>query len=399
MPTEKLTKRVIDAAKPGQADVMIWDTEVKGFGFRLTPKGTKSFVFLYRGPDGKQRKPTIGRFGVMTVEQARERAREMAYHVTLGRDPSLERQRERSAPTIAELCERFLEDHVRPKNKPKTVKEAEGIIRNIVIPKLGRLRVADVSRGDIAKFHSAMKKTPYLANRCLALMSKMLNLAEVWELRPDGTNPCRRIEKFPEKARDRYLSREEVGRLNDVLDRYEPATPHMVAAIRLLLLTGARSNEIKTLKWSYIDLDNGRINLPDTKTGKRSIPISEPVRRVLQVIPRVPGSPWVIAGRQPDAHVQDLQKFWQRVREEAGLQEVRIHDLRHTFASFGLAANLSLRIVGDLLGHSQPATTARYAHIADKFQQENAGKVANAIAATMEINRPERTARDVALEG
>lgn len=383
MPKAKLTKRIIDAAKPGTTDLMIWDIEVRGFGFKLTPKGHRSFVYIYRGPDGKQRKPTIGRYGILTVEQARDEARKLAFQVQQGRDPSLERQLERTALTLSDLCDRYLEDHCRPKNKPRTVEESEGMIAKYIKPNMGSLRVKDVSGAHIAKFHSSFKEKKTTANRCVSVLSKMMNLAEMWELRPRNSNPCKWIERYPEVRRERFLSSVEIARLNRALDQHEPASPFMVAAVRLLLLTGARSSEIKTLKWSYIDLEHRRINLPDTKTGKRSIPITDPVHRVLAAIPRMPGSPWVIAGRTPDTHVQDFQKFWQRVRKAAKLEDVRIHDLRHTFASFALAENMSLKGVGDLLGHSQAATTARYAHIVDSFQRENANKVASVLDAAL----------------
>lgn len=386
MPTEKLTKRVIDAAKPTATDLMIWDTEVRGFGFKLTPTGHRSFVYMYRGPDGKQRKPTIGRYGDLTVDQAREQARKLAYQVSTGRDPSLERQQKRSAPKLSELCERFLEEHVRPKNGAKTAKDTEAIIRRIVVPKLGNFRVEDLTRADVAKFHGSLQKTPYLGNRCLAMLSKMLNLAEVWGLRPEGTNPCRRVEKFPEEPKNRYLSGDEVGRLAEVLDRHESSSPYLVAAIRLLLLTGLRQSEVRTLQWSFIDLDAGRIHLPKTKTGQHAIPITAPVHATLMAIPRVSGNPWVIVGRGPDAPHQDMQPFWQKVRREAGLEDVRLHDLRHSFASFALAGGTSLAVIGKLMGHKNQSTTARYAHLSDDVVRVGAAKTADHIGSLLSQN-------------
>lgn len=386
MPTEKLTKRVIDAAKPTTTDLMIWDTEVKGFGFKLTPSGHRSFVYLYRGPDGKQRKPTLGRFGSLTVDQAREQARKLAYQVSTGRDPSLERQQKRSAPKVSELCDRFLEEHVRPKNKEKSANNTEGIIRNKIIPQLGNFRVEDLKRADISKFHSSLHETPYLANRCLACLSKMLNLAEVWGLRPEGTNPCRRVEKFPEEPKNRYLSGDEVGRLAEVLARHESKSPYLVAAIRLLILTGLRQSEVRTLQWSFIDLDAGRIHLPETKTGQHAIPITDQVRATLATIPRVSGNPWVIVGRGPDAPHQDMQPFWQKVRREAGLDDVRLHDLRHSFASFALAGGTSLAVIGKLMGHKNQSTTARYAHLADDVVRVGAAKTADHIGSLLSQN-------------
>lgn len=386
MPTEKLTKRVIDAAKPTATDLMIWDTEVRGFGFKITPTGHRSFVYMYRGPDGKQRKPTIGRYGDLTVDQAREQARNLAHQVRTGRDPSLERQQKRAALKLSELCERFLDEHVRPKNSPKTAKDTEAIIRRIVVPKLGNLRVEDLTRADAAKFHGSLHKTPYLGNRCLAMLSKMMNLAEVWGLRPEGTNPCRRVEKFPEEPKNRYLSGDEVGRLAEVLDRHESSSPYLVAAIRLLLLTGLRQSEVRTLQWSFIDLDAGRIHLPKTKTGQHAIPITAPVRATLAAIPRVSGNPWVIVGRSPNAPHQDMQPFWQKVRREAGLEDVRIHDLRHSFASFALAGGTSLAVIGKLMGHKNQSTTARYAHLSDDVVRVGAAKTADHIGSLLSQN-------------
>jgi integrase len=260
------------------------------------------------------------------------------------------------------LAKRFDEQHISLRIKASTAKEYRRSLEKFILPKLGAMLVSQVTRADIANFHHDLRHIPYQANRCLEIISKMFNLAELWGLRPDGSNPRRLIQKYPEVKRERFLSLDEIKRLGSVLREIE--TPSAILAIRLLLYTGCRLNEIMTLKWEYVDLEAAILHLPDSKTGAKKVYLGKPAVKLLEEAPVIVGNPWVITGALPGARLTDLQPFWQRVRARAVLEGVRIHDLRHTFASTAVAAGHSLPIIGKLLGHTQVQTTARYAHLA-----------------------------------
>ena len=254
----------------------------------------------------------------------------------------------------------------------------------IINPRIGKLRVSDVQRSDIATLHHAMRDTPYQANRTLAVLSKMFNLAELWEMRPDSSNPCRHVKRFKEEKRERFLSDIEYEHLGAALREIEQEgseTGSAIAAIRLLMLTGCRLSEIQKLRWEHVDLEQGKLRLPETKTGARVVHLGEPAVAVLRGIERRDEDPWVISGRKAGSHLTDLQHPWRRIRARAGLDDVRIHDLRHSFASGGLLVGEGLPMIGKLLGHTQVQTTARYAHLADDPVQAAANRIASRISA------------------
>lgn len=374
----KLVDRSVETLRALTETYVVWDSVVAGFGLRVTPSSKKVFFLKYRvegGGSGRQRKPTIGTFGIWSCEAARKQARLWVSEVQRGGDPARDRASSREAVSVDDLCDRFWNDHVVVHLKPRTQSEVAGLLRRFVRPNLKHFKVRDVSRDDVARLHNKMSSTPYQANRVLSTLSKMFNLAELWGMRPDGSNPCRHIHKFNERPRERFLAREEIAQLVEVLDRYEAKSPHFVGFLRLALLTGMRKSEIVTLKWSYIDFGAKRIDLPDSKTGKRSIPLSANAIEVLKKIPKVDGNPFVIAGRDEGQQSSGIQKFWQRIREEANLGRVRVHDLRHTFASVAAANGISLYFIGHLLGHRQVSTTQRYAHLAQETLQAAADSI------------------------
>jgi integrase len=213
----------------------------------------------------------------------------------------------------------------------------------------------------------------------------MFNVAEDWGLRPENSNPCRRIKKFKETPRERFLSPDELKRLGEALADADAKgeSPYVTAAIRLLLFTGARLNEILSLEWSHVDLKANLLRLPDSKTGAKTIALPAPAVEILSALPKQEGNPHVICGARDGAHLINLQKPWRRIRKAAGLEDVRLHDLRHSFASVAVAGGMSLPLIGSLLGHSQPATTQRYAHLADDPRRAAADAVASTIAASM----------------
>ena len=398
MPTGKLTIRGIKAIKaPSSGYTVTWDQELPGFGLRTTAAGVKSFVLAYRNSARRSRNLTIGRFGVLTLAQARRRARELLVQVAAGRDPVAEKESSKGL-TVAELAERYLEQHARSKKKPSSVKADEVNLKNHVLPNLGRLRVDAVSREDVGALHHKLRKTSGAANRVLALVSKMMNLSEKWGLRPDGTNPCRHVERFKERRRQRYLSESEIGRLGAALIQLEQEAGQdvkteklrarrirearsLAAAVRLLILTGARRSEIVGLRWDWVDFERGYLRLPDSKSDAKLIDLNAPALAVLESLDRC--SEYVIPGRNCDAPLVGFSKAWARVAKMAKLEDLRAHDLRHSFASVGAAGGYSLVTIGALLGHSQPATTARYAHLANSPARAASEAIGGRIAAAL----------------
>lgn len=343
------------------------------------PTGTKTYQVQYR-KGGRTRRASLGRHGNITAEQARNRAREVMGELSKGENPVEEIAQHRRAPTVSALAERFFEDHVKQRCKPSTQGEYRRAIDLFINPAIGSFKTVDVERRDIAELHHKFRDKPYQANRTLGVLSKMFNLAEIWGLRPDGSNPCRHVPKYREVKRERFLSQVELQRLGQVLSEVEQdgsETPYIVAAFRLLILTGCRLGEIQTLQWSFIT-DAG-MELPDTKTGARRIPLPQTARAILSALPRLSDNPYVIAGKIPGKHASDFQHPWRRIRKRAGLDDVRIHDLRHTYASNAVSSGMPIQMVGRLLGHSQIQTTMRYAHLADdpvnRAAEENAARL------------------------
>lgn len=362
----KITKRTVETAAPRDKEYYIWDEDIPGLGLRVLPSGRRQYIVQYRA-GRRSRRMSLGPSTVLTTEQARSRALAILADARSGKDPAADREARRDALLVKDLAERFDQQHISLRIKASTAKGYRRSLAKFILPKLGQMVITDVTRADVAKFHHDLRHIPYEANRCLEIISKMFNLAELWGLRPDGSNPRRLIQKYPEVKRERFLSLDEIKHLGDVLRVVEQEgreMPSAILAIRLLLYTGCRLSEIMTLQWDYVDLEERVLNLPDSKTGAKKVFLGKPARELLECAPRLPNNPWVITGIIPGCRLTDLQPFWQRVRARAGLSEVRIHDLRHTFASTAIAAGHSLPIIGKLLGHTQVQTTARYAHLA-----------------------------------
>jgi integrase len=384
----KITKRSVDALKVSAdgTETVLWDSELKGFGVRVQRGGAKSYVLHYRAGRGRGaplRKLTIGRHGSpWTPDNARGEARRLLGMVEGGADPAADKIARKEAPLIGELAGRFLAEHAEAKRKGSTAIEYKRLLDRIILPALGKRKVADVTRADVTKLHHANRAAPYQANRVLAVLSKMFNLAERWGLRPDGSNPCRHVEKFAERKRERMLSPAELGRLGDALAAYQ-GSPYVVAAVTLLVFTGARLGEILGLQWTWIDFDRGEARLPDSKTGAKTLHLPPPALAVLAELPRLNGNPHVIAGAKSGAALVNLEKPWRAIRAVAGLNDVRLHDLRHAFASVAASSGMGLPIIGKMLGHAQAATTHRYAHLASDPVKAAAASVAGKIAAAM----------------
>ncbi len=349
---------------PGERDVFLWDVDVKGFGLKVSPAGSKVYLVQYRlgGREARTQRYTIGKHGSpWTPDKAREEAERLLGRVANEIDPTKERKAklaahrvDAEAPTLAEFADRYIDEYAKPYKKPRTLEEDERNLRLHIKPTLGKLKLKDIAPAHIAKFHASGRDTPTNANRCRALLSHLFKMAEVWGERPPGSNPCRYVEKFGESKRERFLSADELARLADALEGTEgKEPPSAIAAIRLLILTGCRLSEILSLRWEWIHFERGCLILPDSKTGAKTVPLGAPALRALAELPRQEGSPYVLPAERGDGHFVGIRKPWQRVRGAAGLEDLRIHDLRHSFASIAVSGGDSLYLVGKVLGHRQ----------------------------------------------
>ena len=398
----KITKRLVESLHPADRDTFVWDEELRGFGVRIKPSGVKSYLVQYRNKHGRSRRLTLGTHGPLTAEKARELARTRLGERDAGNDPAEDRKAERKAPTVRDFAERYLAHHAEAKKKARSVTEDRRLLDRHILPALGSRKLADVNRADVVHLHHGMAATRYQANRVLALLSKMMNLAERWGLRPDGSNPCRHVEKYREEKRERFLSAAELARLGDVLaeaERTRTESPSVVAAVRLLVLTGCRLHEILSLRWEYVDFEGACLRLPDSKTGRKTVHLNAPALAVLGAVEREDCNPWVIPGQRAGAHLVNLEKPWRRIRAAADIEDVRLHDLRHSFASVAVGLGEGLPMIGKLLGHTQTQTTARYAHLAADPVKQATERVGAALAAMMEGSRAEDDATVIPLRG
>lgn len=436
MPTIKIGRRALAAIGRVTKPTTFFDADVRGFGLLVRPSGARSWILEYRpGAGGRgvsKRRLVIGDPETMTPEAARGAAKDMLADIRKGKDPAAERAEERRAETVKEILDAWLRRHVDTKRKGSTAALYRQIIDTHIIPALGNKRALAVTKQEVARLHEAVatkgkqkrsagakprasRATPrggtYVANRVVALLSAAFNWAADAGLLPDGhRNPALGIEKFREQARERYLTSEELARLGAALreaettgipweiDESKPTakhipkrnratilTPHVVAALRLLIFTGARLREILNLRWADVDLERGVLFLPDSKTGRKTVLLSAPAVEILGSLPRV-GS-FVIAsesaGTTEEQPRHDLKKPWALVTRRAGLAGLRIHDLRHSFASFAVGGGVGLPLLGGLLGHADVKTTQRYAHLANDPLRRAANATAETIAGAL----------------
>jgi integrase len=383
----KITQSFLSRVRPTDRDVFYWDDGLAGFGVRVKPSGAVSFLIQYRNAGGRSRRYTIGRYGKVTVEKARTAAKRLFGAIADGDDPAADKSEKRGAATVAELCERFLSDYATVHKKASSVREDRRILERTVRPALGKMKVADVTRADIAKLHHRKRETPYEANRTLALLSKLFNLAELWGLRTDGTNPCRHVRRYREAKRERFFSADELKRIGAALaaaERDGSEKPGTVNAIRLLALTGCRLGEILSLEWGHVDFDGARLRLSDTKTGGRDVPLPAPALALLSELER--DGRFVVYGRDPaePLSVNVIEKAWRRIRERADVADARLHDFRHTVGTYGGQAGFNAFLVRDLLGHKTLAMTGRYVERDHDPVRQAADQVAGRIAAAMD---------------
>ena len=394
----KLTKRFVESVKPTGKDRVVWDDKMPGFGLRVQPSGIRSYLVQYRNAQRRSRRLTIGKHGAVTAEGAREIARQILNEVhdrKDPRDPVAERRALIKAPTMNDLLDQYIAEHVQKRNRPRTQEEIERLVARHIRPQLGKHKVAAVTRQDVAKLHRSLGGTPRQANFVLAICSKAFSLAEVWNMRPDGSNPCRRIERYPENERERFLSGKELGRLGAMLRLAEsnglpwtvnearPKSKHLpkvenrrtvyprvtTAAIQLLLLTGCRLSEVLNLEWKRINYDDGTITLSETKSDRMGnavrqvVAMNAPARKVLKSLPGPQYSPWVLPSRNDPARPLSktaIEGAWQRIKTAADISDVRLHDLRHTVGTYAGQSGANAFLVRDLLRHKDLSMTGRY---------------------------------------
>lgn len=354
----KLTKRLVDAAvHPPTGQVFLRDDELRGFALRVTP-GSKTFV-LEREIHGRVRRMSLGRYGTLTVDQARDLAKVKIGEIAKGSDPAEERQTRRQSPTFGQLEQLYLERHAVHK---KSAINDVGMFKNWLSDWRPR-RLSVITRADVCARHAeigSQGKTT-TANRMIALVRTMFNLAQDWGMH-SGPNPASRVKFFKEVKRDRFVTPTELPRLWNALQN-EP-NPYVRGAFFIGLLTGARRSEVLTMRWADLDLQQGLWRIPDTKAGRpHTIPLPLPVIEELRKLPRLEGNPHVFCGRWGRTHLVNVSKPWKRIRKEAGLDDVRIHDLRRTLGSWLVAAGASLPLIGKALNHSNQETTAIYARL------------------------------------
>lgn len=387
-----LTDRFVGALTV-RRDTIVWDRRLPGFGVRAYPSGGKTYFAQAQGPKGRQR-VRVGRHDTLNVRQARTRAARIIAGIHAGETfPATRRGSGSGTPTVADMARRYLDDYVEVRLKPETVKRIRSTLNRHILPAIGRYRIDAVQPRQVAALHRRLSGKPAKANQVLGTLSFMYELAETWGYVTGAYNPCRGVKRYPGRRRARFLTDRELDRLGHVLaDSQAQSTTSRsaIAALRLLLLTGCRKNEIVRLRWEHVALDRAELRLPDTKTGARTIALPAAAVNLLTDISRVPGNPWVFPGRAPGTRISGVDSVWFRVRKRAELHDVRIHDLRHSYASRALALGETLPMIGKLLGHRRIETTARYAHLTEDSVLESAERIAATLADDLLVALPAR---------
>ncbi len=356
MSNTRLTQRLIDALKPRKKTFDLRDTELKGFGVRVRSSGIKRY-FVQSQHEGTRTWRIIGNAAAMTLEEARCRARSVLASLHNGEEIIAATNEETRFGVVAEKLFEACERHW----KVSTRKANRFYLKNQILPWFRNMQVAGITERDVKQWHASLHATPFAADRAAPVLSVILRQAEVYGYRPEGSNPCVGIRRYRRRGRERFLSPEEMQRLGAVLSRHEPDHPLEAATIRLLLLTGCRRNEILTLKWS--DYREGHLYLRDSKTGPRTVWLSSPARGILDGLPR--RGAWIFPARRRRGFFcrTMIQYYWSKVRGEAGLGDVRLHDLRHSYASVALLNGATVPTIAKLLGHNDTATTLKYTHL------------------------------------
>lgn len=346
-----------------------------GFGLRVSPKGVKTYIVQCRS-NGATHRIKIGRATKITCQEARKSAIQTLGNLSGGENPARDKRQKRKSPFIRDLVSVFISDHVEVRLKVGSQINYLNVLNKHIVPRFGAMKLSDVTSGDIEAMHVALKGKPATGNRAVRVFSKLYNFCDARDLTFGLPNPCRHVEFYKEKRRTRYLDEVELKRLWETLEHVEnegSVSSYAVNAYRLLILTGCRLGEVRTMKWAFL---RGRhVELPDTKTGYRRIPLIDAALRVIRGVIRQEDNEYVFCDNVEGQPIVNLQKSWRRIRVKAGLDDVRIHDLRHTFASQAVMKGMPLALVSRLLGHSKITTTMRYAHLADKELAEATNQI------------------------
>ena len=394
----RLTEALVASLQPDGRDRVVYDDKVVGFALRVTPAGTRLFsVRAY--VNGKRRTAPLGRFPELGVAPARELALQALADMRRGLDPAEERKarakaKAAAAVTVAELTVRWMAEHVRPKLKPKTKHKYEQLLARLILPALGDIPVARLAVDDISRFHAALARIPRSANHAKAIVSALLNFGCALGLRAPGDNPARRVRPYRERQSERFLSEAELVAAAEGIAAAERAGkigPYAAAGLRLALFTGARSGEIVAAQWAYVDWDRRFIRLPDSKNNApRTVHLNDAAIEVLHGLPRA--GPYIVAGAHAAAPYKNLTRAWAIARRFASLNDVRLHDLRHSYASLAASQGVSLQMIGKLLGHRNVATTARYAHLARDAAAATNDQLGSLMVAAIERGGPKPAA-------
>jgi len=380
----KLTNRTVDRLRTDEPNgSIVWDDAIPGFGVRVRPSGRRTYLVQYRNQAGRTRRYTLGVHGALTPSAARDLARQSLAKVARGEDPAEEAAQRKSAPTVADLAEDYLARHAVPYKRASSVENDRSMLARHILPKLGRRKVEAVRRRDVEVLYQSLRATPYCANRVLSLLGKMFSLAVAWGWRAD--NPTRGVERFQEHKRERWVSGEDLERLVQAIEKHP--NQRAAKALLLMLLTGARRGEVLSATWDQFDLEQGSWTKPAHVTKQKRpehFPLSPAAIDLLQGIKGDQATKFLFPGDVPGRPLRNIKRVWRRVCRDAGLEGLRIHDLRHTFASHLVSGGESLYIVGRLLGHTQVATTQRYAHLADDPLREASDRFGRRISSALE---------------
>ena len=372
MATARLTQRRVDTLKPRKSTYDVRDRELTGFGVRVLPSGARRY-FIQSQHDGRRVWKPLGQASALSVDEARHRARAMLAAMRKGDDDEAAAPPAIPFETVAdEVFRRYARNW-----KASTLRVNRNYYRNHILPWFKGRPITDISAHDVRRWFASLHNTPVAADRSAPILSVILRQAEVYGYRPEGTNPCAGIRRYRRQGRQRFMSTAEIRRLGEVLARHEAEHPKAIAVIRLLLLTGCRKGEIVTLKWSYYR--EGKLFLRDSKTGPRTVWLSSAARAVLDGLPRK--SAWIFPSTRTKRSMTTMtvDQLWYRVRVEAGLNEVRIHDLRHTYASIAMTQGETVLTIGRLLGHRDPETTLKYMHLSDAMVRQATDTVGAAL--------------------
>lgn len=367
----KLIKSLIDNSLSKGKDYIVWDNEIKGFGCRILPSGKKTYVFHYRAPLTKKSSYVkIGIHGNLTVDEARTKAKRLAFFISSEIDPKEQKKKavidSKMSMSFKEFWEVFTEKHINVTHKPSTITRNASRINKHIMPFFEKKKISDIHQDDILKFTDILSHVKGACSKCLILLSTAFERAELWGYRLKNTNPCKGVYKQPDKKMERFLTAAELNKLEEILENRQhnsKSSPYTLASIWMLLYTGCRESEILTLKWKDVHLEESYLYLEDSKVGVRTIPLNDKAKEIIQSLKKQEENPYVFCGKFPGTYLKEIKTTWRKVRTLSGIPDVRIHDLRHSFASFALKKGVDLYTVSKLLGHKNIATTTRYAHL------------------------------------